>query len=232
MAKKPEILHGTRRIVYDDQHWQVFRDFRDAAEDRMLRLEEGGIRCLVYGSVARGDVTERSDIDLLIPDRIPSYRIELLVGKGIRRELVQATPSSVLKGHLYLDYRTTITFPMFRMMSREREFYEWGGTIDLEQVREGARVPGVDKRLILIIPTEDGHIERGVVGYEARTARELNVSIEIAKERVRVLTRRDSVGRTGVYLTHQVPEDSTYEAEAKHLIDRDPALRRTVDKRT
>ncbi|TFF86715.1 nucleotidyltransferase [Candidatus Thorarchaeota archaeon] len=232
MAKKPEILHGARKIVYDQEHWRILRELRHAAEEIMLKLTEGGIRCLAYGSLARGDVTEKSDIDILLPDRVSSYRVELLLGKGVRRELIQATPSSVLKGHLFLNHRTTITFPMFKMMSREREFYEWGGTVNIRQIQEGARVPGVDKKLILIQPVEEGHIERGVVGYEGRTARELDVSIEIAKERVRVLTRRDAVGRTGVYLTYQVPEDSTFEAEAKHLIDRDPALRRTVDRRT
>ena len=34
------------------------------------------------------------------------------------------------------------------------------------QLKENARVLGVDKRLLLIEPTESGHIERGVIGYE------------------------------------------------------------------
>ncbi len=232
MARKPEILHGTREVLYDDQHWQVFRELRSAAEESMFKLIEGGIRCLVYGSLARGDITKKSDIDIVIPYRVASYRIELSVGRGVRRELVQATPSSILKGHLYLDSRTTISFPMFKMMSREREFYRWGGTVNIEQIETQSRVPGVDKRLVLIKPTDEGHIESGVIGHEASVARKLNVSVEIARERVRVLTRRESVGRTGVYLTHPVPEDSTFEAESKYLIDRNPALRRTVDRRT
>ncbi|MCK5302085.1 MAG: nucleotidyltransferase, partial [Candidatus Thorarchaeota archaeon] len=62
-------------------------------------------------------------------------------------------------------------------------------------------------------------------------AKKVGVSIGIAKDRVRVLTHRDSVGRTGVYLTRNLSPDESFEAVAKDLMDSDPALRRTIQRR-
>ncbi|MHA2199706.1 MAG: hypothetical protein ACXABN_07515 [Candidatus Thorarchaeota archaeon] len=117
------------------------------------------------------------------------------------------------------------------MRSREEEFYRWGGIIDSSGLEGDVRVPGVDKRLILIEPTDSGHSEHGVIGHESMTAKRLGVSTGIAQERVRVLSRRDNVGRTGVYLSRELDEDESFEEVAKKLQDRDPALRRTIEKR-
>ena len=231
MAKKPEVLHEDRVVVYDDGHWPLLTNLREKALSLMQKLESFGVQSYVYGSIARGDISKSSDIDIIVPYVVPSYKIDLAVGKGIERELVQATPSSVLKGHLHLDDETTITFPLFKMMTREVEFYKWGGQVSLSQLKENVRVLGVDKRLLLIEPTESGHIERGVIGYEHIIAKQLGVSIDIAHERVRVLTRRDEVGRTGVYLTQSITDDESFEEVAKSLKDSDPALRRTIERR-
>jgi hypothetical protein len=185
----------------------------------------------VYGSVARGDISNSSDIDIIIPRQLSSYRLELVLGQTIRRELVQATPSMVLKGHIYLPENTVVSFPLFKMRSREEEFYKWGGTIDVVGLENDLRVLGVDKRLILIEPNDEGHSEHGVIGHELQVARRLGVSSGIAQERVRVLSRRDSVGRTGVYLTRVLDDDESFEEVAKKLQDSDPALRRTIERR-
>jgi len=231
LAKKPEVLHEDRVVVYDDGHWPLLANLREKALSLMQKLETLGVQSYVYGSIARGDISKSSDIDIIVPYAVPSYKIDLAVGKGAERELVQATPSSVLKGHLHLDDETTITFPLFKMMTREVEFYKWGGQVSLSQLKENVRVLGVDKRLLLIEPTESGHIERGVIGYEHIIAKQLGVSIDIAHERVRVLTRRDEVGRTGVYLTQSITDDESFEEVAKSLKDSDPALRRTIERR-
>jgi predicted nucleotidyltransferase len=197
----------------------------------MQTLESSSIKSFVYGSIARGDVGTSSDIDIIVPYPISSYKLEISAGRGIRRELVQATPSMVLKGHIVLDDKTIVTFPLFKMRPREEEFYSWGGRADVRQLGAEIRVPGVDKRLVLIKPTEDGHTEHGVIGYEHDVAKAVGVGVETAKERVRVLTRRDKLGRTGVYLTRVLEEDDSFEAVAKSLRDSDPALRRTIEKR-
>jgi predicted nucleotidyltransferase len=232
MAKKPEVLHEKRKVVYDQEHWALLRRLREHAGGIMTRLESHGIRSLVYGSLARGDVTNSSDVDIVIPYPLSSYKLEILLGPSLRRELVQATPSMVLKGHIYLESDITVSFPLFKLMPREEEFYRWGGQISYQQLRDNQRIPGVDKRLLLINPTPDGHIERGVIGHESEAAKVVGVSIGIVQERVRVLTRRDSVGRTGVYLTHILGPDESFEEVAKALQDSDPALRRTIHRRT
>ncbi len=231
MSKQPEHLNDSRRIIYDSSRWSTLQDLRRRALEVMGVLDKNGIKSFVYGSVARGDVSPTSDIDIIVPELVPSYRIELAVGPGIHREIVQATPSSVLKAHLHLENDVVISFPLFKMWSRELDFYRWGGLLSLKELYEDLRVLGVDKRLILIEPTEDGHLEHGVIGREPQVARAIGVSIDIAEERVRVLTRRSSIGRTGVFLTRTVPEDATFEELATRLRDSIPALRRTIERR-
>ena len=232
MSKKPETLHDSRIVTYDDSHWELLNELRESALEVMQALQDNGVTSFVYGSVARGDVSKSSDIDIVIPNTVSSYKLEIAIGSGIRRELVQATPSMVLKGHIYLENDIVVTFPLFKFKSREEEFYRWGGQTSASQLSERIRVPGVDKRLILIEPSETGHVERGVIGYEHIAAKKVGVSIDIAKDRVRVLTRRDRVGRTGVYLTRNLSPDESFEAVAKDLMDSDPALRRTIQRRT
>lgn len=231
MTKRPEVLHDSREVSYDDDRWNVLHRLRARTLEVMNQIETTGATPLVHGSVARGDVTESSDIDIIIPHNVSSYKLELALEPYIHRELVQATPSMVLKGHIHLEDEVIVSFPMFKLMSRENEFYRWGGTLDSKGVRGERRIPGVDKRLILIEPTEIGHIESGVIGHEYEVAKKLGVSIEIARERVRVLTRRDSVGRTGVYQTYELTESESFEEVMKRLQDSDPALRRTIERR-
>ncbi len=231
MAKKPEILYETRYVYYGTVHWNTLAQLREKALAVMMSLEQMGIRPYVHGSVARGDTNERSDIDIVILDSVPSYKIEIAVGQGVRREIIQATPSSVIKGHLHLDNQTVISFPLCKMMSRERDFYKWGGIVNSEQIRAKERVPGVDKRLLLIEPTLEGHIESGVIGYEHQVAKRLGVSIDIARERVRVLMRRDMIGRTGVYLNRTISDEESFEEVVETLKRRDPAIRRTIERR-
>jgi len=130
-----------------------------------------------------------------------------------------------------IDEETTVTFPLIGPTDRELEFYRWGGAIDIWGVKTKERVPGVNKKLILIIPTEKGHIEREVVGRESEVAKILGVSVDIVTERVHVLTRRDAIGRTGIYLNEEVPDWMSFEEALKIIADRDPNVRRKVRER-
>jgi predicted nucleotidyltransferase len=197
----------------------------------MHQIETMGATPLVHGSVARGDVSDSSDIDIIISQPVSSYRLELVLGPPLHRELVQATPSMVLKGHIHLDGDVVVSFPMFKLRSREEEFYRWGGALDSNALSADDRTLGVDKRLVLIEPTDDGHIESGVIGHEHNVAKKLGVSLDIARERVRVLTRREAVGRTGVYQTYTLRDEESFEGVTKRLHDSDPALRRTIERR-
>ena len=225
------MIHDPRETLYEPDHWNCLRILRETALTIVHRLESVGLTPYVYGSVARGDTSKSSDIDIVVLHPVSSYRIELALGPSQKRELVQATPSMVLKGHIHLPENTVVTFPLFKLRPREEDFYRWGGLIDSKGLKINKRVPGVDKRLILIEPTNNGHIEQTVIGHEQEVAKKLNVSIGIARERVRVLTRRDNIGRTGVYLTRVLNEDESFEEVAKALQDSDPALRRTIQRR-
>jgi uncharacterized protein len=231
LTKKPEVLHDSREVSYDKSRWNTLQQLRKRTLEVMQQIETTGAKPLVHGSVARGDVTDSSDIDIIIPHTVSSYRLELVLGTPLHRELVQATPSTVLKGHIHLEGDVVVSFPMFKLMSREEEFYRWGGALDSNAVQIESRIPGVDKRLILIEPTDNGHIESGVIGQEYNVAKTLGVSIDIARERVRVLTRREAVGRTGVYQTHELRDVESFEEVTKRLQDSDPALRRTIERR-
>jgi predicted nucleotidyltransferase len=232
LAKRPEVGYESREVIYGPQQWELLDTLRTKALGALKALAGMGIEAFVYGSVARGDVTSTSDIDIVVPRTVSSYKIELALGSCRRKELVQATPSSVLKGHLHYDDVIVVSFPIFRMRSREIDFYTWGGSIGRNDMSLEVRVPGVDKRLVLIEPTDRGHMESGVIGYEELVAKKLGLSPPIALERVRVLTRREGVGRTGVYLTRVLDSDESIEKAAKSLIDANPALRRTERRRT
>ncbi len=227
-----------RLVVYDEARWRLLDDLRREAERIMEALASMGLRPIVHGSVARGDVKPTSDVDVFIPYPVPSYRVELALERGgftiHRRLVVQATPASTPKVYYILDEeeRRTVSYPLGRLTKTEYEFYYFGGALDLEGVRSGRRVPGVDKRLVLIEPVPEGHRESPVIGREAEVARIVGVSIETVMERVRVLTRRDEHGRTGVFVKLEVPPGEEVEDYVRRYAQRNPLLRRVLEERS
>ncbi|AIF70012.1 nucleotidyltransferase [Palaeococcus pacificus DY20341] len=219
-----------REVVYSPKMWAILWEKREKALKIMERLKDFDPH--VYGSVARGDVRKDSDIDIIIPYKVPSFLVELaLEGLVLRRRIVMATPWHLIKGHIEIDEETTVTFPLINPSDREIEFYKWGGMLDIWGVKTKERLPGVNKKLILIVPTEKGHIEQEVVGRESEVAKLLGVSIELVEERVKILTRRDSIGRTGIYLNEEVPDWMSFEEALKMIADRDSNVRRKVRER-
>ncbi|MFW9794109.1 MAG: nucleotidyltransferase domain-containing protein, partial [Candidatus Thorarchaeota archaeon] len=98
MAKKPEVLHEIRQVRYGQAHWDNLSFLRNNAIEIVRSIKSMAVEPFVYGSVARGDVSKSSDIDIIIPRPVSSFRLELVLGLSLKRELVQATPSMVLKG--------------------------------------------------------------------------------------------------------------------------------------
>lgn len=235
-SKTSRVL-DTITVTYPEARWRLLKTIRKRTITNLKALGPYGNNALVHGSVARGDVDEKSDIDILIPSVVSTQLLEAqLASSGATvysREITQATPSHSPKAHLFLDPDQTasITVPLTEFRRLELEFYKFGGTIDLGGLLEEVRRPGCTKKLTLVQPTPEGHVESPVASRESEVARLLGVSTDIVRERVRVLTRRDTVGRTGVFLRLPVPEGLSFEEVIRTETDSNPALRRTLRRR-
>ena len=221
-------------ICYPDNQWQILKEKRKRAVDLMQKLAKHNIQTLIYGSICRGDVSQTSDIDLFIPFEISSFRLEATLEQEnysiFEKKIIQATPKHLVKAHIYLDELTCITFPLTSIREREFEFIRFGGALSVKELLEDKRVPGIDKRLLLIEPTKEGHKESPIVGFESLAAKKVGVNVELVKERVRILTTRDKVGRTGVYLNVELAPDENIEEIFKQIKDTDPIVRRRARK--
>ena len=200
----------------------------------MTALECFHLNSVTHGSVARGDVKTGSDVDVFISEVQNSFLVESALEKAripINSKLiVQATPTYAMKAHIEISEKLTVTFPLMEMRRVEREFYRFGGETNLSQLKANLRVPGIDKRLMLIEPTEKGHNEVNVIGREEAAAKILGISAETVLDRVNALTRRDTVGRTGVFIKKEIAIDETFELALKRVAENNPAVRRRMKK--
>ena len=232
MAKKPVTRAERIEVAYDEKRGELMRQFRLEAAGVMEALERSHILSVVHGSIARGDVSPKSDVDVFVPTVLSSFAIETALresGISISRcMLVQATPTYSIRGYVEIDERRCVSFPLSRLRKTEREFYMFGGEATLEMLRGNRRVPGVDKRLVLIEPTAEGHVESSVIGHEELVARLLGISVETVLGRVRILLRRDRVGRTGRFIERELLPEETFESVLKKLAEENPAVRRRL----
>jgi len=232
MATKPKKHADYKEVTYTSRHWALLGKCREKAVRIMAALEDFRLQTVVHGSIARGDVNKNSDIDVFIANPSSSFLVETALEKArtaiTARLLVQATPTYAMKAYIELDVKTSVSFSLMHMRRIEREFYKFGGEVNLNQLRAGNRVAGVDKRLMLIEPTEKGHAESSIIGREEHTARILGISVETVRDRTRALLKRDEVGRTGVFIKKKLASDETFEMALKKLADKNPAVRRRM----
>jgi predicted nucleotidyltransferase len=232
MTAKPEKRADYKEVIYNSSRWVLLREYREKALQIMTALECSNLQALTHGSIARGDVNKKSDIDIFIPEPQSSFLVETTLEKAEipvnARLVVQATPTYAMKAYIEVDARTTVSFPLMRMRKAEREFYRFGGEINLSQLKADTRVAGVDKRLTLIEPTKRGHMESSIIDREEQTAKILGISAETVLDRVHALLRREEVGRTGVFIKKELATDETFEMALKRLADENPAVRRRL----
>ncbi|MHA1379019.1 MAG: nucleotidyltransferase domain-containing protein [Candidatus Helarchaeota archaeon] len=223
--------YRSQEILYSNQTWDLFRQKREIAFRLMEELNK--FSPFIHGSIARGDIKSTSDIDLIIPYLIDEFQlIQPLESANYEikeRWIVQATPLSAIKANLILTPEISITIPLIPFYPREFQFYDFGGKIGIEEIKNNLRVPGINKQLLFIEPTEKGHIETRVNEKNAgKIAKLLHISISTILERIRVLERRDNVGRTGIYLKQLVPPDKSFGQILNKISSKFPATRRRI----
>jgi len=220
-------------VTYSEERWTQLAALRRKAAELMKALRGSNLSSITYGSIARGDVSKSSDIDVFIPEPASDVAVEMALERADirprRRVLVQATPSYALKACLEIEELVSVSVPLVKLKRSEREFYKFAGEIVLEQIESGKRVPGVDKRLMLIEPASSGHVETSIIGRESYVSKLLGVSSQIVNERVRILMKRDKVGRTGIFLERDLSSDETFESIVREIARTSPALRRRLE---
>ncbi|MHA2268540.1 MAG: nucleotidyltransferase domain-containing protein [Promethearchaeota archaeon] len=193
-----------------------------------------GYNPFIYGSIARGDVHEFSDIDIVFIQQIPSFQIEFVLNKNgfenYFREIIMATPSDSIKLYIHLSELESITIPLSKMGKNVVEFYNFGGKINLNDLKSGIRVPGIDKRLVLIKPNLNGYEEISIIGNESFAAKEVGISIDIVNERKRILLKREKYGKTGVFLKRKLHLQESTEEVLKTLAKEKSIIRKKLFK--
>jgi predicted nucleotidyltransferase len=158
MAKKPKRRLEYLGVIYEVERWNLLKEFRQKSKLIMEALKIFHLEPIAHGSIARGDVNKKSDIDIFMPYQSSSFLVETALEKASisinKRLIVQATPTYAMKAYMEIGENTSVSFPLMKMRKVEREFYRFGGEVTLENLRENMRVFGVDKRLMLIEPTK------------------------------------------------------------------------------
>jgi predicted nucleotidyltransferase len=234
--KKEKILRDhIEKIIYSKEDWTLLQKKRKHAIDLLAIFVKEGFNPFIHGSVARGDTHESSDIDLVFFHQVPPFQIELILEKnGYKnyfREIIMATPSDSIKLYIHLSEIECITLPLSKFEKKSVEFYDFGGKIDIHQLKMDVRVPGIDKRLLLIKPNSQGHEEISIIGNEANAAKEVRISIDTINERKKVLLRREKYGRTGVFLKRSIQMNETTEEVLKKIAKKKSIIRKKLFKK-
>jgi len=230
--EKIERRIGRKYHAYNEEEKELLTIFRTEAITLLKILEEVGLEAFVHGSVARGDVSSTSDIDIHIPIQISSFRLGLLKNFDFAdRRIIMGTPNSTIRGILIRHDNVSISYPLSTPRERETEFYQFSGLLYLEDLKQNSRIVGVTKQLILIEPEGDGYWVSSVIANRKRAIQILNLSQQIVDERIRVLERRDRIGRTGLLLNYALSHDENFEQALRHIADRNVIVRRMLKKK-
>lgn len=226
-----------KEVIYSHDHWLLLEEKRAKGLNIINALILCGFRSVIlHGSVARGDVSKDSDVDVSLLYPYPISMIKLCLEENNFRiydiRLVQPTPKHTPKVYIYVDpfEEQTISIPLASLDPYEIEYYKFSGFVTREEVISKKRAKGVNKKLLLVIPTEKGHVEMPVVGNEGYVSRLLGVSINVVKDRVEALTKRVEEGHAGLFINLSIPIFEEVETFVKKLCRENTAFRRAVSK--
>jgi len=229
MSRNKILRNYFNTVIYSENHLELLHEKRERSKILLHMFVKEGLDPFVYGSIARGDVHDNSDIDIGFLHIIAPYQIEIILDKnGFKnyfREIIMATPADALKLYIYLNELESITIPLSKFDKRSKEFYDFGGKINLNQLVRNIRVVGIDKRLIVIQPITNGHEEYSLIGNEHLVAKQLNLSIDIINERKKILLKREKLGKTGVFLKRQIGMSESTEDVLKKLANKKSIVR-------
>ena len=233
MSKENILRECYRTITYNKKDWNLFYSKREKALKILEFFEK--FNPYVYGSIARGNVHEDSDIDIIFFNQIPPFQIEMELEKqGIfnyHKEIIMATPQDSIRLYIYISELECITVPLTKLEKNNLQFYDFGGKINMNQVKQELRVPGIDKRLVLIKPTLKGHEEMSIIGNEHLAAKEVGISINTVNERKRVLLKREKYGKTGVFFKKSFDASESTEKVLKKMADKHALVRKKLNMR-
>lgn len=233
MTKRKILREHNERVIYTESDWTRLKKKRKRAIKILGMFRE--FNPYLYGSIARGDVHENSDLDLVFLYPVPIFKIELILHQNgyqrYFREIIMATPKDAIKLYIYLSELECLTIPLTKMDKKVLEFYDFGGKINLKELKSDIRVNGIDKRLVLIQPNSQGHDELSIINNEAVVAKIVGISIDTIMERKKVLLKREKLGKTGTYLKREIGIDETVEEVLKNLADKKRIIRNKLNLR-
>ncbi|MFX1273999.1 MAG: nucleotidyltransferase domain-containing protein [Promethearchaeota archaeon] len=233
MSKESILREHHLTVTYSKEKWDLLRAKRKRAIELLSMFEQ--YNPYVYGSVARGDVHRDSDIDIIILNDIPSFQIELILEKygfnNYFREIIIATPQDSIRLYIHLNELECITLPLTRLERKNLQFYDFGGKVDLKQIKNDIRAIGIDKRLVMIKPIPKGHKELSIINNENVVAKEMGINIEFINERKNVLLRRERYGRTGVFFKRVIDMNESIEEVLKKIAAKHSIIRKKLYKK-
>ena len=232
--KKGNILREHQQtVIYTENDWNLLHFKRKRAIELLKMFQ--AFNAYIYGSIARGNVHSESDIDIILLNKIPSFQIELILEKNgfsnLYREIIIATPQDSIRLYIHLNELECITLPITDLNKNNLQFYDFGGKANLMQLKDDIRVPGIDKRLVLIKPIPQGHEELSVINNEPIAAKEIGINIEYLYERKNVLLRREQHGRTGVFFKRILDINESIEEVIRKLATKHTIIRKKLYKR-
>jgi len=233
MARMKIEYNVDQEIEYTPERWEILKNLRTRAMRITSVFAQHNIESLTFGSVARGDVKPTSDIDIVLMTKVPTFQVEIILDEANekiqQKSIVQATPNDIIKAHYDLDDEVCLSVLLTDFTHHPYEFYHFGGAVTHAQMEKNERVPGIDKRLVLIQPTPKGHHEISVVDHPGQAASVIGISSEMVEQRIRVLTRRDKIGRTGIFLNEEIGPEGNFEEKLRELAASNPLVRRRVN---